>query len=245
MAGAMILDDIAAALRGTGLVPRGGFHPVPGEGGPSMPDGGDAGTVVLVGNMGPALWKAFIDTDPDLEGRNPLDDWLDPILEDAAAAVGAHVVFPNKGPVFPPVQRWARRAEPVHPSPIGLLIHPTYGLWHVYRAAFCFEGHLELPARADQPNPCDDCAKKPCLRVCPADAFQPDGFDALGCVAHVTGPTGGNCASRGCLARRACPVGRDFAYPKETGAFHMRGVVRAVRSGYGVSGPRNESQAPE
>ena len=39
-------------------------------------------------------------------------------------------LFPFGGPPHFPFQQWARRAEPVHPSPIGLLIHPIYGLWH-------------------------------------------------------------------------------------------------------------------
>ena len=49
------------------------------------------------------------------------------------------------------------------------------------------------------------------------------------CVDHVAGETGGSCRERGCLARRACPVGREFAYAPEAGAFHMAAVIRAVR----------------
>lgn len=236
----MILNDIADALDGTGLVPRGGFHPVAPDRVPPLPNGAPTRTVVLVGNIGRPLWDTFVEAVPDRDGRNPLDGWLDPILAEAAKAVGAHIVSPNKGPEFPPIQRWAQRAEPVHSSPIGLLIHPEFGLWHVYRAAFCFAERLDLPEVEGRASPCESCTKKPCLNVCPADAFQPDHFDALGCIAHVTGPDGGNCASRGCLARRACPVGRQFAYPKEAGAFHMRAVVRAVRRGYGVR-PRDHT----
>ena len=125
--------------------------------------------------------------------------------------------------------RWARRAEPVHTSPINLLIHPDYGLWHVYRGALLFTETLALPPVEDRPSPCESCAKKPCLRACPADAFQPDRFDAVACVTHVESPAGGNCAERGCLARRACPVGRDWAYPREAGAYHMGAVTRTVR----------------
>ena len=33
----------------------------------------------------------------------------------------------------------AGAASPVHPSPIGLLIHPRWGLWHAYRGALVFE----------------------------------------------------------------------------------------------------------
>jgi len=229
-----VLDLIEACLDGTGLVYRGGFHPPPGDEVPRLADGGEAGTVILVGNAGGAMWRAFTDAVPERSGRDPLDGWLDPILERLAARTGGTLVLPNRGPDFPPVQDWAMRAEPVYRSPIGILIHPDFGLWHVYRAALLFAARLALPPRDERPSPCDSCATQPCLKVCPADAFGPASFDAQACVGHVAGDAGGNCRDRGCLARRACPVGRDHAYPREAGAFHMAAVVRAVRSGYGA-----------
>ena len=235
--------DIAAideTLAGTGLFVRGGFHPEVGDRVPEMHDGRDAATVVLVGNAGAVLWQAFTDAVPGRPGRNPLDNWLDPILKRLADLFSCDVVLPNRGPDFPPIQDWAMRAEPVYRSPIGIMIHPEYGLWHVYRAALLFSEQLALPARPDRANPCDSCEKKPCLAVCPADAFRPDRFDAQACVGHVSSNHGGKCRDFGCLARRACPVGRGHGYPREAGAFHMAAVVRAVQAGYGVF-PGSES----
>ena len=37
------------------------------------------------------------------------------------------------------------RAEAVAPSPLGILIHPDYGLWHAYRGALAFAERLALP----------------------------------------------------------------------------------------------------
>lgn len=229
-----ILEAIAAALGDTGLFYRGGFHPRPEDAVPRLANGSDAGTVVLIGNAGVAMWRAFSEADPDRSTRNPLDSWLNPILERMAQQIGATLILPNQGPKFPAIQDWARRAEAVFRSPIGIMIHPDFGLWHVYRAALLFSERLALPPRVKGANPCDSCAGRPCLKVCPADAFEPDRFNARACVAHVTSDAGGNCRERGCLARRACPVGRDFAYPNEAGAFHMAAVVRAVHAGYGL-----------
>jgi hypothetical protein len=223
------LARLDGALKPNGLFVRGGFHPQPADGVPALPDGGAAQTVVLIGNAGMDMWRAFRAARPVPDGRNPLEAWLDPLIEDAARAVGAaQVIFPTRKP-FPPVQRWAQRAEPVHPSPIGLLIHPRYGLFHVYRAVLLFRERLALPAFDMMASPCERCADKPCLATCPADALGPGRFDTVGCVDHVTGNSGGNCRERGCLARRACPVGREFQYAPEAGAFHMAAVVRAVR----------------
>lgn len=228
-------DRVAAALEGTGLIVRGGFHPEPDNQVPNLPDGRPALTVVLVGNAGDALWQRFVAAGPHADPLHPFDRWLNPILRAKGTELGAHTILPSKGPPFVPIQRWGERAEPVHRSPIGIMIHPDYGLWHVYRAAYLFAEHLPLPARIDAPSPCESCEKKPCLKVCPVDAFKPNAFDARACVGHVVGPKGDNCRDRGCLARRACPVGREFSYPAETAAFHMRAMTRAVQAGFGLA----------
>ena len=46
------------------------------------------------------------------------------MIEALARELGGKALFPFGGPPFLPFQRWAQRAEPVHSSPIGLLIHP-------------------------------------------------------------------------------------------------------------------------
>ncbi len=235
MAGAMdavqrdgTLAEIDRLLAGTGLFVRGAFHPAPEDGVRGLADGRAAATVVLVGNAGKPLWDAFRRAVPELSGKDPLDTWVDAHLERAAAALGAEIVFATRKP-WPPIQRWALKAGGVHRSPIGILIHPNFGLWHVYRGALLFARTLALPAMPATASPCETCAKKPCLSACPADAFKPEGFDMQACVGHVESRKGKACATGGCLARRACPVGRAHAYVPEEGAFHMAAVVRTVR----------------
>ena len=230
---AITLEAIADAIAPAGLIVRGGFHAEPADHVPPLPDGRAVATVVLIGNAGAAMWDAFQASDPDPDQRNPLDSWLKPQIEEAAAAAGAHPIFPNEGPPFVPIQDWARRAEPVHRSPIGLMIHPRFGLWHVYRAALCFAERLELPPREDAPSPCVTCEAKPCLKVCPADAFGPTSFDVEACLAHVEGADGGACREGGCMARRACPVGRDYLYPRPAQEFHTAAFMRAARRRFG------------
>jgi hypothetical protein len=222
------LTEIDRHLAGTGLFVRGGFHPAPEDGVRALADGGAAGTVVLVGNAGTEMWAAFRREVPQLSGKDPLDRWVNAHLERAAAAVGAEIVFATRKP-WPPIQRWAMKAGGVHRSPIGILIHADFGLWHVYRGALLFHERLALPSPPASASPCDSCAEKPCLTACPADAFKPEGFDMHSCVGHVESRKGKACATGGCLARRACPVGRTHAYVPEEGAFHMAAVVRTVR----------------
>ena len=69
------------------------------------------------------------------DGRaDPLDRWSRRVVDALAAALGARALYPFDGPPHWPFQRWARRAEAVHVSPLGLLIHPDYGFGTVIAA---------------------------------------------------------------------------------------------------------------
>lgn len=230
---AAVEAKIDAALAGTGLFRRGAFNPLMEDRVPALPDGRPANTAIVIGNAGPALWRALMRDNPALAGEHPLDRWVEAHLDRAAAAAGGHALSAMRKP-WPPIQRWAMKAENVHLSPIGLVIHGEFGLWGVYRGALLFAERMTAPDVARGASPCDTCAEKPCLSTCPAEAFRPGtfpaAFDAKACVDHVTGPKGAPCATGGCLARRACPVGRGHAYDKAAAAYHMAAVVKAVRA---------------
>lgn len=219
---------LADALKPAALFLRGGFHPDTSDAVPALPNGAPAATVLLAGNAGGAMWEKFSTAGPGPDIRNPLDSWLKPQIIAAADAVGAHAILPNDGPPYVPIQDWAMRADPIHRSPTGIMIHPEFGLWHVYRAAFLFEEWIEFPLREELPNPCLTCSGQPCLTVCPVDAFKPDRFDYKSCSDHVAGSSGVTCRERGCMARRACPVGRDYAYPRDAQEFHTAAFLRAA-----------------
>ena len=118
------------------------------------------------------------------------------------------------------------RAEGLRASPLGLLIHSRYGLWHAYRAALLFDAPLELEAIAPPAHPCDSCIERPCLRACPVDAHGADGFDVEACARFQRGP-GLRCRIQGCLDRNACPVGTNYRYAPEFQAFLADAFLRA------------------
>ncbi len=219
----MDLKAINAAVSPAGLITRGGFHPGPDDGVP-----GEAATLVLVGNAGPDMWAAFTAAGGDkAPGPNRLDDWVQRVVTEIAKTLGARALFPFDVPYLP-FQRWARKGEPVHPSPIGPLIHPRFGLWHAYRAALAFTGTIDLPPVEPGRSPCDTCEDRPCLTACPVAAFQATGgvaYDVPACVAHLRAAAGEDCLGRGCAARRACPVGTDFLYAPDQARLHMEAFV--------------------
>jgi hypothetical protein len=217
--------EIDRALRARGLVPRGAFHPDPADRVPTLPDGRASATLVLAGNAGPEMWRAFQKS--RRAETHPLNAWSRRHLGELARELGATALFPFDGPPYLPFQRWAQRAEAVHPSPLGILIHPDYGLWHGYRGALAFGHAFALPRRDRRPNPCEACADKPCLTACPAGAFGADGYDVAACVGHLKGARGGDCLDAGCAARRACPIGRGYRYEPARGL--SQGATRTLR----------------
>ncbi len=158
---------------------------------------------------------------------HPLDRWSRRLIEGLAGELGAKALFPFGDPPFWPFQQWARRAEPVHPSPIGLLIHPRYGLWHSYRGALGLSEALAIPEPGAVPSPCESCSGRWCLKTCPVGAFSATGYDVAACAGHLKNAAGADCMAGGCRARRACPVGAEFAHGPEQANFLMRAFLRA------------------
>lgn len=123
------------------------------------------------------------------------------------------------------------RSEPCHPSPVGILIHPDYGLWHSYRGALLFAEAIDLPARDTRESPCASCEKRPCLSACPVGAFSGAGYDVPGCNAHLAKTPEPSCMRIGCLPRHACPIGRDYRYEPAQARFHLQAFLRSTRGG--------------
>lgn len=217
------MDKIAAALASHGLIQRGGFVFVSDETTPDGPTGRPARSVLLVGQAGAAPWSHFQRwREAQAENlENPLDSWSREVIGAVAQKFGARAVAPSDKPYLP-FQQWAMRSEGLRPSPLGILIHPEYGLWHAYRGALLFDVELEFPAAREQNHLCDLCIGKPCIKSCPVDAHSETGFAYEQCLGHVRGPSGGLCRTQGCFDRNACPYGTEYRYPANVQAFHMK-----------------------
>ena len=214
-------------MQQAGFTPRGAFHARAEDCVPPLQAGAPARTVVLAGNAGPRMWQAF-DAARAADGLT-LDAWSGRVLNTLAQQLGADAVFPFQRPYLP-FQRWAVRAEACHASPLGLLIHPDYGLWHGYRGALLFAQEMELPPPDRRASPCASCVDRPCLRACPAGAFDAAGYDVPACARHLAAMPEPVCMDSGCLARLACPIGRDYVYLPAQARFHMRVFLNEHRS---------------
>ncbi|MCM2474700.1 4Fe-4S dicluster domain-containing protein [Rhizobium sp. CG5] len=224
----LMLQEVAQSLEPHGLSPRGVVNFEPGQGGPLLADGKPALTIVLIGHAGGSLWEPFRrwrELQPDGGGADPLDRWSVETIAPLAKHYDATAYFPSDQP-YQPFQQWAMRAEGLKASPLGILIHPVYGLWHGYRGALGFAERLDGgSAHRQGPHPCATCVGKPCLTHCPVDAITSERFDVVSCRAHLAGDAGrAGCMMTGCLARSACPVGAAYRYPAGQLRFHMQAL---------------------
>lgn len=220
MSADVTLDGVAAELRPFGLVPRGGFVFDRHTSAPNLVDRAPPMSVIMVGHFGSAIWPHFIkwrQLQPEL--IDPLDAWSKSVLNGMAMEFGAVAVFPSDLP-YQPFQQWAKRAEGLSASPLGLLIHPRYGLWQAFRGALLFDCEIEFPQQNMASHPCDKCLEKPCLSACPVDAFNGTDFAVDRCRDYLSSE-GFECMDNGCRARLACPVGQEHAYLQDQQRFHM------------------------
>jgi ferredoxin len=219
-----IVETMRARLAPHGLFLRGILH-FDGDG-PFLSEGRRAGTVMLIGNVGSSIWPAFSSWHAvHSEISDPLDEWSKTVINPIAEEISATPWFPSEKP-WQPFQQWAMRAEGLRASPLGVLIHPEYGLWHGYRGALGFADRVGEATVPFTDHPCEHCPDKPCLKHCPVDAVSLVSFDVTACRSHLHAAEGRRgCMTSGCIARNACPVGSRYRYSEGQLRFHMAALA--------------------
>ena len=224
MRSAQTLFEISTALEPVGIFIRGVVRFVAGEG-PKLESGGAARSIVLLGNIGGSIWPVFARWRDENAGPDPLDTWSKAMIGPLARRLAATAYFPSDPP-YQPFQRWALQAEDIKPSPLGILLHPRYGLWHGYRGALGFSFEVDCPPAEDIEATAGPGSWKACIAACPAGAVTSTGFDVARCRAYLKSEAGqATCMVSGCASRNACPIGAEFCYPPDQLRFHMQALV--------------------
>lgn len=194
----------------------GGFHP--NEQDTSI---AGLGTIVLLSQREPGFWQYFTQEDEFCDGMpNPVDRWSDRVITGLATALDARPFFSFTGPPYQPFYQWALRTGRSYASPINLLVHDTAGLFVSFRGALGFSQVIDLPETAA--SPCETCITQPCKTSCPVDAFAQGVYDVPSCAAEIRKVDAHDCQTKGCGARRACPVSQNYGRVVAQSAYHMQ-----------------------
>lgn len=185
---------------------------------------------LLIGNAGKDMWKIFSQSSEFCDhAPDPMNRWTKRVLDDIAKVLGVRVVYPFDQPYWP-FQKFAQSAAGVQSSPLGILIHAKFGLWHAFRGLLIFDDTAEFESQIraltvdakSLIHPCDGCVEKPCLNACPVGAFTGERLDVQSCFTHLDSGTTPECMQSGCQARCACPIAKEHQYDGAQMKFHMK-----------------------
>lgn len=184
----------------------------------------DGCCAVLIGNHVKDQKHLMFDalkTSPEYKDgqADPMNRWTKRVVCAIADELDIEARFPF-GETIWPFQMYAKQATGMKTSPLGILMHPEFGLWTAFRAVLIFNEPVSLEKPLTKHHPCDSCETKPCLTSCPVSAFSNKGLDVSACFAHLDSKNEPDCLNLGCRARAACPVG--VPYSNEQIAFHMK-----------------------
>jgi hypothetical protein len=224
----MMLAGLEKKLRVSGLCLRGLLKVTDEEIKSFQLDVDVGASIALVGNIGASYWPVFVLSPEYRDGQiHPLDRWSRRIGGQLASEVGGKAIYPFEGPPYYPFQQWAKRAESLQQSVMGLMIHPEYGLWHSYRFGLLIPGAGVSPVHEliARQNPCESCVAQPCLNTCPVDAFDTGNYAVDRCATYLKNTPDARCHSDGCLARLSCPVGLNYRYDSAQHRFHLRAFL--------------------
>jgi len=175
--------------------------------------------LILLANGGYGFWGPFAADNPDVE--HPIDHYsikiTERFFETYLSGVSVIRIYPQAHQL--PIQRLSRYAGWSFPSPLGMDIHPEFGLWYAYRSIYLIDSELPVYYDSYRQSPCEKCREKPCFDACPAGAVRGiEKFDTTACINHRLSE-GSSCIDT-CAARMACPAGAQHRYSADQMSYH-------------------------
>lgn len=192
--------------------------------------------LVLIGNAGRSMWAAMKAS--GIASADPIDDFsVRAVSQWFAAQFPAHrytLLYPGDAPVG--LQTLGALAGWHRPTPFMLGILPQWGSWFGYRVALLTDTDLPPTEPLRAASPCEACTARPCIAACPAQAMAEEGFSLERCVAYRLQPES-RCRAC-CVARDACPVGREHRYDDEQIRHSYSISLRAIEQYFPLMGTR-------
>jgi len=181
-------------------------------------------SAIVFANGGTQFWECFVEdirANPEhfTEHQHPVDDFVLRCIE-SVDSVPNHtrrwITCSEDSDVFLDFRVLAERVGLGHQSPVGLLIHPEYGLWVSMRMVLLTTEHLSHTVLSTV-SPCTGCETKPCINACPAGAVSISGWSVQKCASFHREST---VCEGVCYSRMRCPVGSQYRHSKLQHLYH-------------------------
>ena len=169
--------------------------------------------LILIGHGGRLLWDCVKASGS--ASANPIDEFTVSTIAQCFAAelpdTRYAFLYPSDHPIG--LQQLGSLAGWHHASPFMVGIDERWGSWSAYRAVLLTDTHFAPSAKVDRNHPCRSCLDTPCIERCPARALDEGRLDLDRCL-DFRRQAASPCQFT-CLARLACPVGREHRYSDE------------------------------
>ena len=177
--------------------------------------------LILIGHGGRALWEGV--QAANIRSADPIDDYTVKTIAHCFAAelpeTAYQLIYPSQHPIG--LQRLGELAGWHHASPFMVGIDSEWGSWSAYRAVLLTNSDFPLSGKVDRKHPCPTCIEKMCISHCPAQALNSGQLELQRCLNFRLQPD--SPCQHSCLARVACPVGKQHAY-SEAQMCHVYGT---------------------
>lgn len=183
----------------------------------------DCQSAIVFANGGTDGWNHFV---ADIRAfpehlsahQHPLDDFVGRCIQQVdpnPPSSRRWIQCADTAELFVDFQQLGREAGLGQSSPVGLLVHPEYGLWVSLRMVLLTTELLESTNL--RPHPCASCLEKPCIKACPSGAVTPQGWSVQTCASfHQT-----STLCKGvCHSRLVCPVGSQHRHSQLQHLYH-------------------------
>jgi ferredoxin-like protein FixX len=198
--------------------------------------------LLLVGHAGRDFWQAFkaspwgeISKTNNRIYPHPVDSFtiatIDNSLTDTCPGVSYRWLYPSDLCVVD-LQALGRQVGWHGQSPFRSGVNLPWGPWYAYRAVLLcspLQAQPEDRVITGQPTPCSTCSPKPCVEACPAGALGEShaDFQLQACLDFRLQPDS-PCGYQ-CLARSACPVGKEHRYSPDQMHYHYGVSLDMIR----------------
>lgn len=129
-------------------------------------------TLCLIASGGRSLWENLphpldVTTHPiDFYTQKKMQEFAEVFLRDEI-----EILYPSDHLIIP-LQKIGRAMNLCTQSPIGLDIHPDFGLWFAFRGIFLTRKDITDNSIGKRPALCETCALKPCLKTSDLNAAR-------------------------------------------------------------------------